>query len=174
MKPQEEGSGGDGGLDKTQFHGGLVSNLCDYSATSHLSSDISCTSDSIRSPAATSSRRREANGASQRSPPSLYSGALNTHSKPSRPVCSRLCTSATTRNSLAEDDQTVQLAPGLPPLKLPATVRVLSHSDTTYLQTFSAHSCNAKTRSERTTDKSSVGCFGRTKEIDDKLSGQCK
>jgi len=158
-EPHELGSCGDGELEQKQFREGPLGNSCNSSATSHLSSEIPLASVSVRSPAAIPSKQGKLNGKSQTGSPSPYSGTLGIQSKPFRSVHSKSCTLPPTQNPLVKDDQTVQLAPGLPPLKLPPTVRVLSHSDTELRKIPSAHSCIAKTASKRSANNSILGCL---------------
>lgn len=156
-EPYEAGNTGDGELETTQFREGPLGNLCNSPATIHLFSEIPFASDSVRSSAAMSSTHGNLNGKNQTDSSSPCSGTLGTQSKPSGPVYSKISTSPT-QSSLLKIDQTVQLAPGLPPLKLPPTVRVLSHSGTTLLQASGVH-CNAKASSEYSTNNSSLGCL---------------
>lgn len=141
----EAGSCGDGELENMQFREGPLGNSYNSPATSHLSSEIPLASDSVRTHGATSSRQGKINVKNQIDSPSPCSGTLGTQPKPSKPVYSKALT------SLSKDDQTVQLAPGLPPLKLPPSVRVLSH-----LQISSVHS-NAKASSECSTHNFVLG-----------------
>lgn len=143
----------DGELENMQFREGPLGNSYNSPATSHLSSEIPLASDSVRTHGATSSRQGKINVKNQIDSPSPCSGTLGTQPKPSKPVYSK---APPTLTSLSKDDQTVQLAPGLPPLKLPPTVRVLSHSDTARLQISSVHS-NAKAGSECSTHNFVLG-----------------
>lgn len=141
-KHHEAGSCEDGELEQTQFREGSMGNSCNSPVTRHLSSEIPSASISAQSPATISSKQQgKANGLSKTDSPSPKSGTLCNQSKPSRPYSKFCSLNPPTQNLLAKEDQTVQLAPGLPPLKLPPSVRVLSHTDKER-QILIAHSCN--------------------------------
>ncbi|KAG0558050.1 hypothetical protein M758_10G001000 [Ceratodon purpureus] len=147
-EPCEAGScGGHCELENSESHRKFLGDLCTSPATSHLSSGIPSASDPVRSSATTSSRQGQING----NTPSLCSGTLGTQLKSSKRVNSNVHSSPSTYTFSLKDNQTVKLAPGLPLLKLPPTVRVLSHSDTVLSEIPSLHTSDVKIGSQCST-----------------------
>ena len=115
------------GLEKSQFHDGFLGHLCTSLPTRHLSSETPL--NSVRS-SATIPFRQAVNGRKADAPGSC-SDTFSTRLKSSKRANSKVCSSPPTYISLLRGNQTVKLSPGLPSLKLPPTVRVLSQSDCT-------------------------------------------
>lgn len=148
------------GLGNLHLHSeGVLSDLCGSPATSHLSSDIPLALDPVRSSCTTSSTQGcLSNGERQTNATASNSGTLGTRLESSKRISPKVRSSASAYYSLPKDNQTVKLAPGLPPLKLPPTVRVLSHSGTALVGIPRlVHSCNPEADSECSTTKSCLG-----------------
>nr|ACM45448.1 DUO pollen 3-like protein [Physcomitrium patens] len=134
---------------KSQPHDGFSSDLC-TSTSRRMSGKI--LTDTI-GPLATYSRQRNKDGNWRTDSFSRCPGTHDTRSKSSRCVNSKVYTSQPCI-SRATAEQTVKLAPGLPPLKLPSTVRVLTHSEKSQQPVLDVHRGIAKTGSKHKSNNS--------------------